>query len=253
MAPGSRPGRVFAVWTLLFVVVIAAVAVSPQEALKLPDGATLVVQLQQSVRADRAKPGEQVRAKLLAPMLENGRIVLPTGATVLGVVVEAEPLALPKSSRLMIRFQQARWKEGTADLNAYMTKYLVMKQTYSYESREFCPPVQRFQLQSQFQQTSKQQGQKPPTQPPPPPPPAPRPPRPQTYDDLCHRPLGTRTEKEPLIFSSPILRDIILRKLDTPPGATMLESDKTHVSLPKGMIWEIRHAVLEASAADTLR
>ena len=178
-----------------------------------------------------------------------GGVVIPAGAMVVGVVVEAEPLASTGPSRLLIRFEQARWKQGSTELNAYLARYLVLKRTYSYESRELCPPVQRFQLQSQFQQTGNQGQQKPTPPPAPPPPPSssepPIPRRPNmplpNFDNLCSKPFGTRAEKAPLIFSSPVLRDIVLRKRESPPGATVLESDKKNVSLPKGMIWEIRH------------
>src|SRR5512133_2647194 len=153
MALRSHSGRTFAAWALLpFILVIlnAAVALGPQESIKVPDGTTLVVELQQSVRADRVRPGDQVRAKLIAPILNHGQVVLPAGTTVLGVIVEADPLALPTPSRPLIRFQEAHWKQVAADLNAFMTRYLVIKRKYSYEPREMCPPVRRFQPRSQF-------------------------------------------------------------------------------------------------------
>ena len=82
---------------VILILVSAAVAVGQQGPVKLRDGVTLVVELRQAVRADRAKAGDQVRAKLIAPVLRNGAVVLPAGSTVLGVVSENQALAPSKN------------------------------------------------------------------------------------------------------------------------------------------------------------
>lgn len=262
MRVGNQSSRRFVFWAVLSLMLVGLnTAVDAQEIVKVPDGTLLVVQLKQSVRADHVKPGDQIRAKLLAPMLKNGESLLPTGANILGAVVEAEPLALSRPSRLLIRFEQVHWKHGSAELNAYLTRYLVLKRTYGYESREFCPPVQHFRPQPLLRQAGNQQAQQKPTPTPMPPPVPSDPPISHTkpngptpnFDDLCHKPFGTRAEKEPLVFTSPVLKDIVLRKLESPSGATVLESNKKNVSLPKGMIWEIRHNDSDRSGSDTSR
>ena len=222
---------------------------SVTDAADLPNGTTLAIQLSQSVRADRSKPGNEVRAKLLTAVLVKGAIAVPAGATVLGVVVESAPRSAQHPSRLSIRFQRVQWRDGDLALNAYMTRQLVIKRSYDYGSREFCVPLTRLlpdqhrQIAQQFILHSPQQTT------PPPPPPA----RPDTTwndnrlnDNRVHDCSSRQSDNSrQLTFSSPALSGVSLRTLDKATGATLLESEKRNISLGKGMMWEIRHSALK--------
>ncbi len=240
----NRVSRLLAVVAALLCAGVAR-GQSPTE---LPDGTTMVVQLEQSIRADRAKIGDIVRAKLLAPVLLNGAVAVPEGANIFGVILEAAPLSSDKPSRLSIRFQQAQWRDGNVALNAYLTRHLLMKRTYGSHSREFCLPVERLLPSQPFTHTTNQQSgsQSQQKSPPPAPPPVPDVRYPPSYlDDACHSPTGaSREDASRLVFTTPRTSDIALHKLEKPSGATLLESKKKTIALGKGMLWEIRHVAL---------
>ena len=220
----------------------------------LPEGATLAIRLEQTVRSDRVHPGDEVRAKLLAPVLMHGAIAIPANASILGTALHVQPLGPGRASQLLIRFHAARWRDGSMPLNAYISRQLLIKRTFTTESRQFCPPIERFlprRQSSQQQQPApaQQPAPQPPPQPPPaqpkaPAPPAYPPPRPRTENmDLCHNPIGTRREDlRRQTFTSPAISDILIRKLTVPEGGLLLESPKKNIKLPKGMMLEIRNS-----------
>lgn len=231
--------------------VCAPVFAQERAGVVVPEGASLAIQLETSVRTDRAKTGDAVRAQLVAPVLMRGKVAIPAGAKITGVVLETQRLALDKPSRLSLRFDRIEWKNGSAALSAYVTRQLVIKRTYEYQSRAFCPPVERMLAPQQTRTTPPQQPSTPPQQPAPPPATAPPPSVPPVFgqpnvppppsSDICHVPTGTRREEmRPLTFTSPAISGVSLRKLDSPEGATVLESTKKNVSLGKGMMLEIR-------------
>lgn len=211
----------------------------------VPAGTTLAIRLEHSIKAHQARPGDEVRSTLVAPVLAHGSVAIPANAKVLGAVVAAEPLSPGRSARLMLRFDRAEWRSGAVALNAYITRQLVVRRTFEYESRSFCPPVERLppqQAQGSQQQPGTQQQKPTPAPPPPPPPPAPPVrPQPRPYDDLCHSPYGVRhDDPRRLTFSSPAIKDVALNRLAG--GVTELTSVKRNIVLKSGMILELRQA-----------
>ena len=227
--------------SIFLVLALGAVTVCGQPRVSdLPVGTTLVIELRKSVRADRARPGDEVKAKVIVPVLQSGAIIIPQGAIAVGIVVEARPVSVSAPSRLAIRFQQVQWKGGGFALNAFPVRQLVLKRKYDYESRTFCPPVQRFLGTSSAQQ----QTTSPSTQQSSPPAAAAPSPAPggltTDLDDVCHNPVGARRDSRELqTFTTPSTTSLTLRRLASPSGATVLESANKDVVLPKGMIWEI--------------
>ncbi len=192
----------------------------------LPDGATLVVQLQQDVHAEWVKAGDEVHAKVIAPAMINGTVAIPVGATITAVVVHAEPLTTEHPSRLVLLFRHANWPNAMRALNAYVVRQLVLKRTYSLDSRAFCAPGERYERP---QQQSTAETAEPLSMP--------------SDANDCRAPLGTqRDTPHPLTFTSPSFVGIVLRKLSVPKHAIALEAAKAHVVLRKGMMLEIRHS-----------
>lgn len=190
----------------------------------LPDGATLILQLDQDVRADSLKAGDEVRATVVAPMMSHGAIAVPARAGVTAVVVSAEPLTFEHPSRLVLLFRRASWSNAARSLNAYVTRQVVLKRNYSLESRTFCPPAEAY--------TSPQARQALNGAPP------------AAFDDSeCRIPLGNLRENvHRMTFTSPAIFGVVLRKLRAPKHAIVLEAAKEHVFLHKGMLLEIRHS-----------
>ncbi len=196
------------------------------KATDLPDGATLVVRLEQDVRADRLKPGAEVHAKVIAPAMIDGAVAIPVGATITAVVVHAEPLTTEHPSRLVLLFHHANWPNAVRALNAYVVRQLVLKRTYSLDSRAFCAPGERYERpqRQNIGETAEPLSM------------------PSDAND-CRAPVGTqRDTSHPLTFTSPSFVGIVLRKLSVPQHAIALEAAKAHVVLRKGMMLEIRHS-----------
>lgn len=192
----------------------------------LPDGATLVVELEHEVRADRLKVGDEVHAKVIAPAMINGAVAIPVGASITAMVLHAEPLTPEHPSRLVLLFHHTHWAHSIRTLNAYVVRQLVLKRTYTLDSRAFCAPGERYERPQQQSVGGIAE------------------PLSMVSDaNDCRTPLGTQREtSHPLTFTSPSLAGIIFRKLRAPKNAIALEAKNTHVALRKGMMLEIRHS-----------
>lgn len=111
--------RLFAsVILLLGSVSVAQQAVAP---LRLPNGVAFPVRLNDALDVRRLSPGDSVVVFTTKNLLGPGGVVaIPKGAKITGKVLIAEAWrAQAKPSRLAIRFQEAKWKNGSAELNAF--------------------------------------------------------------------------------------------------------------------------------------
>ncbi|HEY1802451.1 MAG TPA: hypothetical protein VGG46_16100 [Terriglobales bacterium] len=76
-------------------------------------GTILPVELDKSVDAKKAKPGDPVVAKIDQDLLSNGKIVIPRNSKVMGRVVEVKPSTHDdKSSKLGIVFDKIEVKDA---------------------------------------------------------------------------------------------------------------------------------------------
>src|SRR6185437_15707329 len=76
-------------------------------------GTILPVELDKSVDAKKAKPGDPLVAKIDQDLLSNGKIVIPRNSKVMGHVVEAKPSSHDdKSSKLGIVFDKIEVKDA---------------------------------------------------------------------------------------------------------------------------------------------
>jgi hypothetical protein len=81
--------------------------------LLLDNGTVMYLELSKSLDAKKAKPGDQVRASLLADVLSHGKIVLRQDAKLIGHITEAQPFSKDKpESRLGIVFDKVLRKGG---------------------------------------------------------------------------------------------------------------------------------------------
>ncbi len=232
---------------VLFTFSLTALA-APPPALKLPDGTTFLVVLKDKVQAQRAHPDDPIRARVQSPVLVQGRVLIPAGATLLGRVTSAvSHRARGAASRLGIRFERAEWKGGSAALNAYIVGQ--MKRTVRADEAD--PNLaQRCRWQSG-------NGVFPPGQPGDPFSPAqnPFPPvddppgpwmmpsagnRTTTADPAC---LQLR-DRDPVVHDTPVTKGTDLHRLANPPGATELVSQSKNVELQKGTWLELRHSAM---------
>jgi hypothetical protein len=85
---------------LMIVVLGVGAAALPDrsDSVTLPEQTAVRVTLDQAVRSDQSRPGDHFAATVSEPVLLNGKTVIPQGAHVDGLVVDAKP-----SGRLMGR------------------------------------------------------------------------------------------------------------------------------------------------------
>lgn len=105
-------------FSLLFLLLGTGIALGQEFYTVRPDTG-FPVELQQTIRASRAKAGDPVEFRTLEPVLIGNGIVVPENATLVGVVAFSrdEAKAEPRSL-LRIRVQGLHWKSGQARINA---------------------------------------------------------------------------------------------------------------------------------------
>jgi hypothetical protein len=84
-------------------------AQTPAQPVTVPSGAALTVRLREAVGSKISRPGQGFSATLAHPVQVDGRDVIPAGAEVSGIVVDAAPLGRFKGgARLQLRLTSIR-------------------------------------------------------------------------------------------------------------------------------------------------
>jgi len=79
----------------------------------LSDGTDVVVELNKTVDAKKAKVGDKVKATVIQDVVSHGRVVIRTGSKLLGQITEVKPHSkTDPESRLAIVFEKAVLKGG---------------------------------------------------------------------------------------------------------------------------------------------
>jgi hypothetical protein len=106
--------------------VIAAGAVlsgqSKPSAVGAPGRQEFPVTLRQNVVAGKTPVGAKVEARLQLATLIKGTVI-PEGAIFSGEVIDSTAKTAADPSRLAIRMDSARWKNGSASITAYLTEW----------------------------------------------------------------------------------------------------------------------------------
>lgn len=106
-------------------VVLASAGLFAQQKAATPTpsaGIEFPVILQQKIVAGQTPIGTRAAAKLAVATLVNG-VVIPEGAILSGEVTESEAKSATGPSRLAIRINSAKWKNGSASIKAYLTAW----------------------------------------------------------------------------------------------------------------------------------
>jgi hypothetical protein len=204
-----------------------AVAQTATPRVTVLDHSSIAVQIKSTVKANKARIGDEVVAEVTVPVLQDGHIVIPKGARVVGRVIAATAHTKEHpESVLAVRFDNAEWKGGSAALNAYIVRTLAVEQSprqaIEYDQIN-CIPMMRLVPQQQSGQTGG-------------PPPQPTH-TPQEPCDPRRARVVPSTRPEPGL---PTVKDVFVRILTKPAGATELISPKKNVTLPAGVMVELR-------------
>lgn len=223
--------------TILLLIAALAAGSQQPDTLALRSGASIAVQIRRTVKADKARIGDEVLTEVTVPVLQDGRVVIPKGARVVGQVTaaSAHTKAHPESV-LAVRFERAQWKQGSVALNAFIVRPLSLpqpkKKVVQYD-RMNCIPVMRLLPQQQSGQTGGPPVNPPNTGPPPQPIHGVQPP--------CMPGGGREVDSPEPVPGLPKLESVFVRTLDNPLGPTELTSNTKNVTLPSGLIVELRH------------
>jgi len=92
----------------------AAASAAPKTSVAVPSGTTLLVELTKPLDAHKAKPGDEVVAKVTEDVKSDNKVLLPKGTRVMGKVTQAQGRAKGQDeSTLGITFDSAVLKDGT--------------------------------------------------------------------------------------------------------------------------------------------
>src|SRR5512133_118689 len=97
--------------TMIVLLLCAIGAAAQQEPPTLPDGAVIAVRLNRDIKVEHVHAGDAVEATLIAPVVSHGVVMVPSNAVVVGHVLAAEGRKNGVASRLLIRFEQVRWRQ----------------------------------------------------------------------------------------------------------------------------------------------
>jgi len=81
---------------------------------------TLPVELSKGIKADRALPGDEVRFRMVEPILAGNGVVIPGSAKLYGRIILTSPVTKERRSHLSILIDRAEWKGHSMRLNAYV-------------------------------------------------------------------------------------------------------------------------------------
>ena len=119
---------------------------SPAATGTIPDpgcaGCELPITLRQSVEAGKAAVGTKVEARLrMATMIDGG--VLPRDAVISGEVIESVAKSGDSPSRLAIRMDSAKWKNGEVKFKVYLTAWYYPPALMAPPDLSYGPPGDR--------------------------------------------------------------------------------------------------------------
>ena len=216
---------------LVFLLFAASFAQAQTPTVVLPDATSIAARLDTGLNAKKAHAGDEVLASVAVGVVMSGQVVIPQGARLFGRVVAASGRSKEnRQSMLMVRFDRAEWKGGSAALNAYVVGNLKNLPGGGRNDclHRFLPqrsvPVTPFAEQSQNPNSLNGV-----TQP--------------THDTgAALGPSAGRVGPPPCaVAGPPDLHHIRVHKLAQPPGAIQLVSDKKNIDLPAGIVVELRH------------
>jgi hypothetical protein len=106
---------------ILFLSLALQAQVSPP-AHSLSPALELPIALQQKIEAGKTQVGAKVTGKLLIATLVNGTVI-PNGAVFTGEVLESVKKSGDTPSRLAIRMNSVKWKNGSSTFTVYLTSW----------------------------------------------------------------------------------------------------------------------------------
>jgi hypothetical protein len=83
--------------------------------------------LNKTIRAEKVKPGDEVRLDLVEAILVGHGLVMPEGTHLYGHVLESEPVTASSGSRLSIKVERAEWRHQQLLLHAFISGLGVRK------------------------------------------------------------------------------------------------------------------------------
>ena len=96
------------------------------------------VTLQQTITSGKTPVGTKVQAKLAIATLVNGTVI-PRNAVLIGEVIASVAKSATNPARLAVRMDSARWKNGSAEIKAYLTRWYYPLKDESGQNLQYGP------------------------------------------------------------------------------------------------------------------
>ncbi len=108
-------------WRLLFLLFVVAASFAQAPAPDLSPTMELWARPMQPISTATAKPGEVVTLELWRDARDQeGKVLLPKGARLFGLLTLVQPRAQHREARLAIHVMRAEWNGGSAAVNAFL-------------------------------------------------------------------------------------------------------------------------------------
>lgn len=96
------------------------------------------VELSKAIKAEKARPGDEVRLRMAEPVLVGKGIVIPGNAKLFGHVLHASGAENGRHSHLAIIVERAEWKHNVLKLRAFIAGFAVKKQKQVTNNGQEC-------------------------------------------------------------------------------------------------------------------
>lgn len=105
---------------LIVIVTLSTVSHGEPSQTVIPAGTVLPVQLNSTVKSNKARPGERISARVMqdVPLPRGARI--PRGATVIGHVVTARPASATDPAEISLRFEAVAMKKQRVPVTTHL-------------------------------------------------------------------------------------------------------------------------------------
>lgn len=105
---------------LLSIVAFSAASYADQLELTIPSGTVLPIQLNTTVKSNKANPGEKITGEVMQDVPLPGGAYIPRGSKVIGRVIAAKPASAENRGEVSLRFDTVATKKQNIAVNTHV-------------------------------------------------------------------------------------------------------------------------------------
>lgn len=125
---------------LLFSVILCWIGSNAQQSpLTIPAGTILPVQLNSTVKSNRARPGQIISARIMQEVPLPGHARIPRGAKVIGQVVTVRPVSAANKAEISLRFDMVATRKQRVPVTTHLRAMASLMAVSQAQVPEFGP------------------------------------------------------------------------------------------------------------------